>query len=46
MSEMIEFCELLLTNLPTFLMSEPICYFVALSILLWVVVLISRIFHL
>lgn len=30
----------MLNNLPTFLMAEPICYFIGIAILLWIIKII------
>lgn len=41
-----DFAMWFLETLPVFLMSEPICYLMALAILLWVVVVVKRIISL
>lgn len=45
MSNIISFITWFLTNIPDFLMSEPICYFVGLMLLAFVIGIIKSIVH-
>lgn len=46
MSAMKEFCLWFLTELPDFLMAEPVCYFVGIAFLIIVVGIFIRIINL